>query len=324
MRDYCPSRQEQKQLKPKKVKAKKVRRSRNGHKLVFPWQKFFLFFVSLLLLFLLSLLVFYLLRSQLAKRQQITRNYHLLITESGRPYAWVVLAASEEKVKVFDFNQLSLANWQTIESGEALTDQEQILFHSLIFNVFIDQIVDYADQLLIQDQQQQFKEFLLGELKSRGANNLVYYLEYKPIIWEWSTDTEAETLIAKQALFTNFLNRNTAANYGKLFACPVAVVNSSDITGLATTFAELLEKDGFSVVKRDSGQEVLSDTSLLIDPENTSCQLLLNRFKQLMPNSSVNSNQELAQQYRAGAVIFLAEDLAQLRVRTFDFFHENL
>lgn len=323
MRDYCPSRQEQKQLKPKKIKAKKVRRSKNGQKSVFSWQKIFLFFVSLLLLFLLFLLVFYLWRSQLAKRNQIARNYHLLITESGRPYAWVVLAASEEKVKVFDFNQLSLANWQKVELGEELTDQEQILFHSLIFNVFIDQIVEYSAQLFFQDQQQQFKEFLSGELKSRKANNLAYYLEYRPIIWEWSTDKEAETLIAKQALFTNFLNRNTVANYGKLFACPVAVINSSEITGLATTFAELLEKDGFSVVKRDSGQEVLTDTSLLIDPENTSCQLLFNRFKQLLPNSSVNSNQKLVQQYRAGAVIFLAEDLAQLRVRTFNFFHED-
>ena len=104
----------------------------------------------------------------------------------------------------------------------------------------------------------------------------------------------------------------------------MAVINSSGATGLASAFAKLLEKDGFSVVKRDSGQDKLVSSSLLIDPENAHCQLMVDRFQQLLPGKTITNNQELAQQYRAGAVVFLAEDLAQLRIRAVDFFHEDL
>lgn len=323
MRDYCPSRREQKKLKAKKVIAKKVRLSNKHRASLFNWQKLFFFFFSLLLFFLLVFLVFYLVRSQLMRRHQLERNQHLLIVESGRPHAWVVLAPSEQKIKVFNFNQLSINSWQKENFNQEINNNEQILFYSLIFDTFVDQIIDYQSQSLSEDKQSQFQDYLLEELKNRKANNLAFYLESKQITWEWFNDTEANTLTDKQSLLSNFLNRNTAVNYGKLFECPVAVINSSGATGLASAFAELLEKDGFSVVKRDSGQDILTESSLLIDPENFHCQLLLDRFNQLLPGKIINSNQELIQQYRAGAVIFLAEDLAQLRIRTFDFFHEN-
>ena len=251
-------------------------------------------------------------------------NQHLLIVESSRPYAWVVLAPAEQKIKVFEFNQLSLKNWGGEEASLELKQDDEVLFYSLVFNAFLDQVIDYRNQNFDQDQEKVFKEFLLAELQGRGAKNSAFYLERSQIIWEWFDQNEVNDFAEKQLLLRKFLDSNTVANYGKLFECPVAVINSSGTVGLASAFAELLEKDGFSVVRRDSDRDVLTESSLLIDPKITSCQSLLERFEQLAPGKTVNFNQELAQQYRAGAVIFLAEDLAQLRIRAFDFFHDVL
>ncbi len=322
MRDYCPSRREQKKLKAKKVKARKVRRSKKKASLV-NWQKLLLVLISLLLLISLGLLLFHLVKNQLIKRHQLSHNYHLLIVDDQRPFAWVVFAPVEEKIKIFDFGQLSEAQWIKEEFNTALSADEQILFYSLMFNTFIDQVIDYAQPHLIADQQDQFAEFLLTELKSRGVKDLLFYLESDQVTWEWLTDDQVENKEEQQRLFTNFLEINTATNYGKLFECPVAVINSSQITGLATVFAQLLEKDGFSVVKRDSGPDILAESSILIDPNIVACQSVLTRFQQLMPAKTMNVSHELTQQYRAGAVIFLAEDLAELRIGAFNFLHDG-
>lgn len=322
MRDYCPSRREQKKLKAKKVKARKVRRSKKKSTIV-NWQKLSLFFLSLFLLLLLGLLFFYLLKNQFAKRHQLVRNQHLLIVDSKLPVAWVVFAPAEEKIKVFDFSQLSVANWNREEFAKEMSANEEILFFSLFFNAFIDQVITYPQQNLSQEKQAQFKDFLVTELRSREEQNLIFYIERSQVTWEWFDDTEAKHAEEKENLLSNFLERNTEASYGKLFECPVAVINSSSVTGLASAFAQLLEKDGFSVVKRDSGQDILAESSLLIDPSIVVCEALLNRFQQLMPAKAVNADHELAQQYRAGAVIFLAEDLAQLRIGAFDFLHDG-
>lgn len=323
MRDYCPSRREQKKLKAKKVKARKVRRSK-GKSAIINWQKLSLFFLSLFLLLLLGLLFFYLLKNQLAKRHQLSRNQHLLIVDSKLPVAWVVFAPLEEKIKVFDFSQLSVANWSREEFSREMSANEEILFYSLFFNAFIDQVIAYPQQNLSQEKQAQFKDFLITELRSREEQNLLFYLEQNQVTWEWFADTEAQTREGKEGLLSNFLAKNTEASYGKLFECPVAVINNSNVTGLASAFAQLLEKDGFSVVKRDSGQDILAESSLLIDPDSTACEALLSRFQQLMPTKVIKADHELVQQYRAGAVIFLAEDLAQLRIGTFDFLHDGL
>ncbi|HNV45248.1 MAG TPA: LytR C-terminal domain-containing protein [Candidatus Woesebacteria bacterium] len=323
MRDYCPSRREQKKLKAKKVKARKVRRSKKKSAVV-NWQKLSLFFLSLFLLLLLGLLFYYLLKNQLAKRHQLSRNQHLLVVDSKLPVAWVVFAPLEQKIKVFDFSQLSVANWPREEFAREMDANEEILFYSLLFNTFIDQVIAYPQQNLSKENQAQFSDFLMTELRSREEQNLLFYLEQSQVSWEWFNDTEAKTREDKENLLSSFLARNTEASYGKLFECPVAVINSSSVTGLASAFAQLLEKDGFSVIKRDSGQDILAETSLLIDPEITACEALLNRFQQLMPVKVINADHELAQQYRAGAVIFLAEDLAKLRIGTFDFLHDSL
>jgi hypothetical protein len=327
MRDYCPSRREQKKLKAKKIKARKIktkrgRRSKKKSALI-NWQKIFFFVFSVFLLILFALLIFYLVRRQLIKRHQLDRNQHLLLTDNKQAIAWVVFAPIEQKIKVFDFSQLSKQSWVE-EEPAVINANEELLFYSLIFNNFIDQVIDYPLPKLTEENQDQFAEFLLTELESRGAKDLAFYLANAQITWEWFGDDEADSVEGKQRLLENFLQKNTAVNYGKLFECPVAVVNSSQVSGLASAFAQLLEKDGFSVVRRDSGQDILEESFLLIDPNISACQNLAARFTQLVPNKMVTNDQELLKQYRSGAVIFMGEDLAQLRIRTFDFFHDGL
>jgi hypothetical protein len=323
MRDYCPSRQEQKKLKAKKIKAKKIRRSKKNKKSRSSvWQKFFLVLFSLFLVLLLFVFLFYLVRAQQIRQHQLRRTRHLLITEMGRPHSWVVLAPTEQRVKVFDFNQLSLQVWDKQTLSSELINTKETLFFSLLFDAFIDQVIEYENQSLIEDKQNQFKEFLIDELKSRGAKNLAFYLERGQISWEWLGKHETSDIETAQLQLQKFLDRNTSANYGKLFECPVAVINSSGESGLASTFTGLLEKDGFSVVRKDSGSGILTESSLFVDQEIEACQALVDRFSQLMPGKNISYDRELAQQYRSSAVIFLAEDLSELRIGTFDFLHD--
>jgi hypothetical protein len=324
MRDYCPSRQEQKKLKAKKIKAKKTRRSKKKNRPTSSnWQKLFLVLFSLLLVILLLVFLIYLLRTQQLKQHQLTHTQHLLVVETGRPYSWVVLAPREQKVKVFSFNQLSRQKWSREALNLELPDTEETLFFSLLFDAFIDQVVEYGNEDLAEDKQDQFEEFLIKELRGRGAKNLAFYLEQGQVNWEWFDEDKFSDIKTERLRLQKFLDRNTSANYGKLFECPVAVINSSGEPGLASTFTKLLEKDGFSVVRRDSGPELLVESSLLVDPETEACQQLISRFQQLMPEKNIDYNRELAQEYRASAVIFLAEDLSKLRIGALDFFHTD-
>jgi hypothetical protein len=329
MRDYCPSRQEQKKLKAKKIKAKKTRRSQKKSKnLSSYWHKIFLFLFSFSLVSLLFALLIYLLRVQQIKQHQLSNTQHILIKEAGRPHAWVVLSPAEQKVKIFDFDQLSRQNWESFNPSldnpdSELSREEENLFFSLLFGAFIDQIVEYKNQDLVETQQKQFKEFLINELKGRGVKKLAFYLEQNQVSWEWFNGDQSLSCQAEQLQLQNFLDRNTSANYGKIFECPVAVVNSSTQPGLATVFARLLEKDGFSVVRRDGGCEVLPESVLFVDQETEACQLLMSRFKQLMPEKNIKYDRELTQRYRSSAVIFLADDLSKLRIAAFDFFHDD-
>jgi hypothetical protein len=324
MRDYCPSRQEQKKLKAKKVKAKKSRRSKKKKRSVSSaWQKFFLILFSIFLVLLLAIFFIYLFRTQQSKKNQLSCTQHLLITETGRPHAWVVLAPAEQKVKVLTFNELSIQKWNELAPDSELSADEEILFFSLLFDVFVDQVIEYKSQEISKNKQNQFKEFLINELKDRGVKNLAFYLEGFQPNWEWVDEENFSDIEAERLRLKSFLDRNTGANYGKVFECPVAVINSSGEPGLATTFTGLLEKDGFSVVRRDSGPEILTETTLLVDQEAIACQLLISRFKQLMPNKAINHNRELAQQYRVSAVIFLAEDLSKLRIGALNFLYDD-
>lgn len=324
MRDYCPSRQEQKKLKAKKIKAKRSRRSKKKRKsLSSAWKKIFLIVFSLFLVLLLAIFFIYLFRTQQSKRNQLSYTQHLLVTEAGRPHTWVVLAPAEQKVKVLTFNELSIQKWNELAPDSELSVDEEKLFFSLLFDVFVDQIIEYKTQEIDKNKQNQFKEFLVNELRSRGIKNLAFYLEGSQPNWEWANEESFSDIEVERLRLKIFLDRNTGANYGKIFECPVAVINSSGESGLATTFTGLLEKDGFSVVRRDSGPEILTETTLLVDQEVTACQLLISRFKQLMPNKIINHDRELAQQYRASAVIFLAEDLSQLRIGALNFLHDD-
>jgi len=103
----------------------------------------------------------------------------------------------------------------------------------------------------------------------------------------------------------------------------VAVINTSQQNGLANRFATLLAADGFSIIRRDSDSQALETSRLVLDPEMIACQALSQRFSQFLPQQEIQSNFEITNKYRAGAVIFLGEDLARLDSLFTDLLHSD-
>ena len=314
MRDYCPSRQEQEKLKPKKKRV--GRRSRKKNKYL---NKIAIFFLSLFFLALFIFLLIYLLNQRLARRHQLIKNQSFLFVEQNRPQALLLLLPAENKVQVIDFKYLS-QHWWPSDLNDADLPLNEALFFSFWLTNFVDQVFYDQAHLLNQIEVDDLRQFLLVELKKRSAPAALTYLKRNDLNWDWQ-DLNGEEALIDYLSFQQTLNSFSNSSATKVFACPIAVINTSSESGLAGRFASLLEKDGFSIIRRDNLDQDLTDSYLLVDKEMLACQTLTERFAQFLPDNEIIYNKEPAQQYRAGAVLFLGDDLANLNVFFTDFFH---
>ena len=105
------------------------------------------------------------------------------------------------------------------------------------------------------------------------------------------------------------------------FNCPVAIVNTTDQAGLANKLASILEKVSFLIIKKDSNGENLEKSYFVYDPQLEECQPLLDKLTEIMPETRVQADHQIAQTERAGLVIYIGKDLADLYFLFVDLFH---
>jgi hypothetical protein len=92
--------------------------------------------------------------------------------------------------------------------------------------------------------------------------------------------------------------------------CPIAVVNTTETTGLANKVADVLEDNGFLVVRTTNDFNKLDKTKIYFDENMSKCNQTLIEVSKIIPNSENNeANGEMANQYRAGIVIMLGKDV---------------
>jgi hypothetical protein len=107
----------------------------------------------------------------------------------------------------------------------------------------------------------------------------------------------------------------------QVFACPVALINTTGEVGLATTWAEILQNSSFSVIKKTDNQDNLAHTRIVYDSDMGACQGLVDRLHQTLPGIEIVTNQEQVQEHRAALALYLGRDLADLYVFFVDLFH---
>ena len=306
-RDYCPSRHDQKKLKRKtpsvavsrrqKARAKKSSKAKNKS---VKSNNFFSILISILFLALISFLSFYLLRNFWQKRQALKTNYQLLLIDDRQAQFLLRLLPASKRVELVDLRSEANLIWESSASA----DLDQRLFFSLALGEFIDQLVERGDFQQFNDKLA-WQQFLGNQEKFNLELTVLKYLQRHDLDWQWP-----------ESLVTNAIK-------AKNFACPVAVINTSQQNGLANRFATLLAADGFSIIRRDSDSQALETSRLVLDPEMIACQALSQRFSQFLPQQEIQSNFEITNKYRAGAVIFLGEDLARLDSLFTDLLHSD-
>jgi hypothetical protein len=96
--------------------------------------------------------------------------------------------------------------------------------------------------------------------------------------------------------------------------CPIAIINTTDISGLAATTSYILEKSGARVIRVDSNGQQLEQTRLVVDNNNLQCQpvvaALTNQVLLGKIDQGTEEDQQLLNRYRADIVLLLGNIVA--------------
>lgn len=307
MRDYCPSRHEQEKLKPKKVR--QVVQLKKSHSL---GRKMALFLSFLLVLAVFTTLIFYLLRQQWLKKRQLAQRLTVLLLEENRPQAIVLLQPEKKTSYVYSFADLSRHDWvnQITDNQDNGSDFTSNLLFSYFFNLFIDQVLVYPQALASEAQLVDLENFLIEQLRGVEGGAAAAWLQQVSVSWEWQDPSPTWSDLAEQL-------QQTSAAPPPNFNCPLAVINTTKQNGLASRLADLLTQKGISIIRRDNAAEDLTESYLLLNPENSACQSLIANWQIFQPEIEIKEDLAKVQSYRAGAVLFIGQDLAKLNVTLF-------
>ncbi len=97
-----------------------------------------------------------------------------------------------------------------------------------------------------------------------------------------------------------------------ILGCPVVLINTTMINGLASKVSVMLETNGALVVNYDSSNEDLQDNVIYYDENEASCEQLLQIIKNSLPNIGeiIADQGKMGQENRAKMVIKLGESLS--------------
>jgi hypothetical protein len=95
------------------------------------------------------------------------------------------------------------------------------------------------------------------------------------------------------------------------FHCPVAVLNTTGVGGVASELTQLLEPAGFLVVKVGDAQLALAQTQLVIDDSQPECLAKAQQLNTFMVQpAAIVTEAGIVSQYRAPIIIRVGYDLA--------------
>jgi hypothetical protein len=96
--------------------------------------------------------------------------------------------------------------------------------------------------------------------------------------------------------------------------CSLAVVNTTNKSGVASFLTTYLEKKGVVVVRVTDNSAQLDTSRIVVSEESEACAEVVSILKYLQPEkATVSFNQEVANDYRASAVFFLGKDISELQ-----------
>ncbi len=248
-------------------------------------QKYFLIFISAIFILGLALLA---VKQVIDHFYQLKASERVLLLKDKKPVAFLYFDLVHQQLNLIDLRDY---NWnfhfdQLQKEASTASYLEQNLFYAFLLNTLYDRSFSY-------DQDDLDRASLMAFFSKYKSYDL--FLQDENILWREQTfDPQNASLIEP------------------LFECPIALINTTPETGLASTFAQMLEKSSFSIIKKDSDNSNLLQSKIIYDQNQPACVDLLSKLQKILPQSLVVIDEKEVTQHRAALVIYLGQDLASV------------
>lgn len=94
-------------------------------------------------------------------------------------------------------------------------------------------------------------------------------------------------------------------------ACSLAVINTTETSGLSRFMSQIMEQSGYQVIRVDSQPKFLSNSQLFLNPQRLHCLPQAERLQQFLPTAiEIVPDLAATQQARADIVWLLGSDVA--------------
>jgi len=126
------------------------------------------------------------------------------------------------------------------------------------------------------------------------------------------SDSHTEVIFTE--LETDFpLAKKVKNTDSSMLLCTIAVINTTAVNGLAGKIDQVLDADGFSVIRTGNDSQTLEKTELIIGTDKNTqanCQRAQAKIESLLPGKAVTTvDDNITRQFRADLVLKIGEDL---------------
>jgi len=277
LRDYRPN-------KPVKLSQKKHSDSRSTQKINYQFNNRWL--VSFILVTLIILLTFLAVKIELTKFYRLKTNERVLLLNNQKPIAYLFFNIENKQLTITDLRDIELDLIDLDQKLEFNNESSKTLFYAFLFNTMFDHSYEYLSSDLN-------KKELLAFFKDKKP--YYFFLQDEAVLWREQKFNPKNFILVEP-----------------VFNCPVAIINTTTETGLATSLANMLEKSAFSIIKRDSNTDNLEQTKIIYNDNESSCGHLIDKLSKIFPPSVLLADETEALNHRAALVIYIGQDLANL------------
>lgn len=277
LRDYRPK-------KPVKLSSKNQNKSQSVRKSGCRFDHKWL--VSFVLVALIILLTFLAVKIELTKFYRLKTNERVLLLKNQKPIAYLFFNIEDKQLTVTDLQELNFNADNFDQLSSMASESSKTLFYAFLFNTMFDHSYEYSSSELN-------KKELLTFFKDQKS--YYFFLQDEAVLWREQKFNPKNFVLVEP-----------------IFNCPVAIINTTTETGLATSLANMLEKSAFSIIKRDSNTDSLERTKIVYNTNEPSCTYLIDKLNKVFPPSVLIADETETLNHRAALVIYIGQDLANL------------
>ena len=230
------------------------------------------------------------------------------------------LSASDDSVKVFlldsqalvpvsgGYGSYPLGNVAPFLQLEADQNQKLTAVYNFALKQAIDEVYFIPDLKVPKDEKQVKKDFWRLIKKE-----LALTTQTRAELWKIFFFLQKDTSFIKNSLKINDEGTNeTSLAKEKKTQCPVVLINTTKINGLASKVSLMMEMNGAVVVNLENNEENLTESEIYYDQNEPVCTELINVLQNSLTKIGkiVPDEGKLGAQNRAKAVIKLGQSLS--------------